>query len=108
MKNYVQEGENLELTAPVGGVVSGLPYKIGVLLVIAAVTKVAGEKFAGATEGVFKLKKASALVLAEGALVQWKISTGEIVASAGDFDLGYVTEAAGAGLVSVNVKLKAV
>ena len=59
MKNYVMEGEKLELTAPVGGVVSGKAYKIGALIVVATVTKAAGEKFVGITEGVVKMPKGS-------------------------------------------------
>lgn len=109
MKNYVQEGcKGLELTAPVGGVVSGKAYKIGGLLVIAAVTKAAGEKFACSREGVFKMPKASALVLAEGALVMHEDSTGEVVAAGGDWDFGYVVEAAPNGQSYALVALKAV
>jgi predicted RecA/RadA family phage recombinase len=111
MKNSIQEGKVLELTAPVGGVVSGRPYKIGALLVVAAVSKLAGEKFAGETEGVFKFVKDTVLVLAEGDLVEWDAATGKIVADgnvAGDYDLGYVTEAAGAGQLYAHVKIKAV
>lgn len=112
MKNYVQEGcKGLELTAPVGGVVSGKAYKIGALIVIAAVTKAAGQKFAGSREGVFKFSKASALVLAEGDEVKWDIETGTIVATAdvaGDYVIGYVTEAAPNGQTYAHVVLKAV
>lgn len=111
MKNSIQEGEVLELTAPVGGVVSGKPYMIGALLVIACVSALAGAKFNGATEGVFKFTKAGALVLAEGDTVKWDIETSTIVANAdvaGDFVLGYVTEAAINGQVYAYVKLKAI
>ena len=112
MKNYVQEGcKGLEMTAPVGGVVSGLPYKIGALILVAAVTKAAGEKFAGSREGVFKFSKASGLVLAEGDEVKWDAATGNIVATAdvaGDYVLGYVTEAAPNGQSYAHVVLKAV
>jgi predicted RecA/RadA family phage recombinase len=47
MDNYVQRGQVLELTAPVGGVVSGSAYLIGQLLVVATVDAAAGEKFSG-------------------------------------------------------------
>jgi predicted RecA/RadA family phage recombinase len=108
MKNYVMEGEQLELTAPVGGVVSGKAYKIGALIVVATVTKAAGEKFVGTTEGVVKMPKASALVLAEGAAVMHEDSTGEVVAAGGDWDFGYVVEAAPNGQAYALVKIKAV
>lgn len=60
MKNYVQRGEALDLTAPSGGVTSGVGYKIGAIIAIAAVSVAAGATFAGYTEGVFD-------VAAEGA-----------------------------------------
>lgn len=111
MKNFIQEGESLELTAPVGGVVAGKAYLIGAIIVIANISAAAGAKFTGSTKGVYKFVKDTALVLAEGAEVKWDIETGTVVATgdvAGDFVLGYVTEAVGAGVLSVNVKIKAV
>lgn len=71
MDNYIQPGDSIELTAPGGGVVSGTPYKIGQLLVIAAVTAAAGAKFNGHTTGVFKITKAGSQAWTEGALVYW-------------------------------------
>lgn len=71
MKNYVQPGDVLELTAPVGGVVSDTAYKIGQLLVVALVTAAAGEKFSGTRVGVHELPKVSAQAWTEGALVYW-------------------------------------
>lgn len=53
MKTFVQEGKALDLTAPEGGVTSGLGVMIGSLFAIAAVTAAAGETFAGYVEGVF-------------------------------------------------------
>ena len=59
MKNYVQDGNTLELTAPVGGVVSGTAYKIDSLVVIATVTAAAGESFVGQVTGVVEGPKES-------------------------------------------------
>jgi predicted RecA/RadA family phage recombinase len=53
MNNFVQEGNALDLVAPTGGVVGGKAYLIGSILVIAATTVVAGQLFAGWTEGVY-------------------------------------------------------
>ncbi|MBD1559605.1 DUF2190 family protein [Vibrio sp. S9_S30] len=45
--------ENLTLTAPAGGVEYGKPIKIGVVLVIPAMTVGEGENFTGEVQGVF-------------------------------------------------------
>ena len=66
MKNYKQPGEILTLTAPAGGVVSGLTYVIGTLLVIAQVSAAAGEQFTALREGVFTVVKKAAETWAEG------------------------------------------
>lgn len=55
MKNFVQPGETLDLTAPSGGVVSGKAYKIGSIIAVAAADAAQGDTFAGYTEGVFDL-----------------------------------------------------
>ena len=54
MNNYQQPGDVLELTAPAGGVTSGVPVQIGQLLVIPAVTVAATVAFNGQVVGVFK------------------------------------------------------
>jgi predicted RecA/RadA family phage recombinase len=71
MKNFVQPGEVLTLTAPAGGVVSGTGVKIGNLLVIATVTAAVGEKFTGIVVGVVEHAKLSAQAWTEGQLVNW-------------------------------------
>lgn len=71
MKNYVQPGDVLELTAPSGGVVSGTAYLIGSLLVIATVTAAQTEKFNGQVVGVVEHAKVSAQAWTEGVKVYW-------------------------------------
>jgi predicted RecA/RadA family phage recombinase len=71
MDNYVQPGESLEFTAPVGGVTSGTGVKIGDLLVIATFTAAAGEKFVGLRLGVVEHAKLSAQAWTEGQQVNW-------------------------------------
>lgn len=111
MKNFIQEGCNLELIAPSGGVVAGKVYMIGALLVVALTSAAVGEKFVGVTEGVFKIPKASALVLTAGEVVWHENTTGEAVAvgtSGADFVMGITIEAAGSGQFYALVKLKAI
>ena len=48
MKNYVQDDENIPLTAPAGGVVSGFAYLIGAIF---GTGTVAGADGAGAAAG---------------------------------------------------------
>lgn len=71
MQNFKQPGDVITLTAPAGGVVSGNAYKIGQLLVVAAVSALAGEEFEGKTTGVFILPKDTADVMTEGVPVYW-------------------------------------
>lgn len=71
MKNYVQEGCTLTMTAPAGGVVSGSAYLIGGLIVVAQISAAEGQPFEGATEGVFDLPKADSQAWVEGAKVYW-------------------------------------
>jgi predicted RecA/RadA family phage recombinase len=71
MRNYVQDGKALDLTAPTGGVVSGLVYKIGSIICVAAVTVAAGALFAAYTEGVYDIVSDTGVAWAEGDLVYW-------------------------------------
>lgn len=75
MKNYVQEGNVLELTAPSGGVVSGTPVKIGRFFVVPSTTALVGEKFSGLIEGVVDIPKVSAEPWTEGLLVWWNAAS---------------------------------
>ena len=74
MKNYVQEGICLDLTAPSGGVVSGLAYKIGSIICLASATVAEGYPFAGYVEGVYDVVAegaGSGQAWAEGDLIYW-------------------------------------
>ncbi|WJN60930.1 capsid cement protein [Pseudomonas sp. SO81] len=90
-KNYVQDGDSLTLIAPAGGVVSGNPYVIGTLAVVALVTAAAGEPFAARATGVFRLPCATGLT--QGAKVSLK--EGGLVAdgTASSFPFGKLTAA---------------
>jgi predicted RecA/RadA family phage recombinase len=71
MRNYVQPGKTITLTAPTGGVTAGLGYFIGGVFVIATGTVAATLPFEGMTEGVFDLAKTSAQAWSEGDDVYW-------------------------------------
>ena len=66
MKNFVQPGDALDLTAPAGGVVAGMMYLIGAIVCVAATTVAAGEPFAGWTEGVYDLPAEAGVAWGEG------------------------------------------
>lgn len=71
MRNFIQPGEVLTLTAPTGGVVSGGVYKIGLFIVVAASTVAQTLPFEGKLNGVFDVPKATGQAWTEGALVYW-------------------------------------
>lgn len=71
MKNYVQHGDTLDLTAPTGGVASGVPVKIGGQVVVPQVSAAEGKTFAAKTTGVFRLAKATGQSWAECVTLYW-------------------------------------
>ena len=90
MKTYERPGEELEFTAPAGGVTSGTGVKIGDILVIATTTAAAGERFLGLRVGVVEHAKLSAQAWTEGQRVLWDdvnkrfttVTTGNFIAGA--------------------------
>lgn len=77
-KNYVQDGNVLQLTAPTGGVVSGGIYAIGALVVVAIADAAAGQNFPAKTNGVWSVETTG--TLAAGDAVGLK--AGKVVAAA--------------------------
>lgn len=71
MKNYVHEGDALDLVAPVGGVTAGKGVKIGAIIAIAAVTAAAGVTFAGVVRGVIDVDSDTGTAWAPGDIVYW-------------------------------------
>lgn len=70
--NFIKPGHVVTLTAPTDGVVAGTCYLIGALLVFAKTTAAEGEKFEGATDGVYEnAPKTTGQSWAEGAKVYW-------------------------------------
>jgi len=109
MKNFVQQGKAIRLTAPSGGVVGGKGYVIGSLFVVAGTTADAGESFDGYTQGVYELTKDTTADFDAGEKVFFD-STGlrcEDSAS-GLYMIGVATEAAAAADTTVKVRLDGV
>ncbi len=72
MQNYSKSGDVITVTAPVGGVVSGVPVLIGAALFgIPAVTAAAGESFELLRKAQAPLPKAAALAITAGDQLYW-------------------------------------
>lgn len=71
MKNYVQHGDTIPLTAPSGGVVADTSYLIGAIFGVAMDTAVEGATFDLRRTGVFKFPKKSGEAWAEGDALYW-------------------------------------
>ena len=95
-KNFLSDGKVVELTAPVGGVVSGNAYQIGRFIVIATVTAAAGAKFNGGVEGIWAINKTTAEPWAEGIAVYLNTGTGlaSSLSSGGNLLIGGAVAAA--------------
>lgn len=70
MKTYLQRGETLTAIAPYA-VLSGNPFKVGALVLVAVTTAALGGTVEGMTQGVFILPKASAQAWAAGDKIYW-------------------------------------
>ncbi len=75
MKTYHQKGEVMTLTAPSGGVVSGVPLLIGSLFVVPMISAAEAELFSALAEGVVSYTKTSAQAWTECLKVYWNTST---------------------------------
>lgn len=108
MKNYIQSGKALDLTAPVGGVTSGMALLIGALLVVPVADAAEGETFAGETMGVFELPKANQ-AFTEGAKLYWSTSNENLTTTAsGNTLVGVAAAAAASGDTTAHVRLDGV
>lgn len=110
-ENFVQDGDVLDLTAPTGGVVAGMAYLIGALLVIALGDAAEGAPFRGKTGGVFSgLPKTSAQAWTVGARLQWNDTTKVFTTATttGLFPVGVAAEAASNPSDSGTVRLDGV
>lgn len=104
---FIQPGHVLDHT-PGSDVANGALVVMGVRVGIALTDIASGATGAVRVEGVFSLPKLSTDVIAQGALVYWDASPGEITTTAsGNTLAGYAVEAAGNGVLTCKVKINA-
>jgi predicted RecA/RadA family phage recombinase len=105
MRNYVQPGDTLTLTAP-AEIISGGVVIVGSIIGVANGDAANGAPFDVDTVGVFTLPKVSALGIAAGDVVYWDATAGLVNKTAsGNTKLGVATAAAANPSASVTVRL---
>ncbi|MBN2204302.1 MAG: DUF2190 family protein [Thermoleophilia bacterium] len=82
MKTSIEPGRVIELTAPVGDVVSGTAYLIGSLLAVATKSAVAAAKFNALVKGIVDLPKADD-AWTEGVKLYWDDAAKKITTTSG-------------------------
>ena len=106
MKNFIQNGDVITVTAPAGGVTSGQSLLVGSLFGVVAYDALAGEPTEIATTGVFDLNKDAATVIGQGDRVAWDDTAREIaLPGVGLYPVGIATLAAGDSATTVTVRL---
>jgi predicted RecA/RadA family phage recombinase len=105
MKNFVQDGTVIAITAP-AAVKSGDFLVVGSLAGVCAADGNTGDIIQLQVEGVFALPKA-AVALAQGQRAYWHVANKNVVAAAGAgiCSIGAVTEAAGSTAPTCRVRL---
>lgn len=104
MKNYVQKGENLTLTAP-RDLLSGEGFVVGSIFAVASADAKQGEPVLGVTEDVFDLPKAAGAVTA-GQKVFWDNTAFAVTTTAtNNTPIGAAIQAAASGDATARVKL---
>ncbi|MFD1328289.1 DUF2190 family protein [Mycoplana ramosa] len=108
MKNFIQPGKSIDISAPAGGVTSGLIVVIGSLVGVTAAAALEGEAVSISTEGVFELPKVSALAIAVGDKVYWDAAAKVVTkTTTGNTLVGIAVEAAANPSPTVKLKLGA-
>lgn len=109
MKNFIQPGDMITVTAPADGVTSGQGVVVGNLFGVAAITAVEGESVEIATVGVYELPKLASAVIAAGARIAWDGTAKQVVLpGTGMIPIGIAILAAGNGATTVRVRLDGV
>lgn len=104
MKNFVQKGENLTLTAP-RALASGAGFLAGAIFAVASADAANGAPVVGVTEGVFDLPKATGAVT-PGAKAYWDNTAFVLTTNAsGTVLVGAFTQAAASADATARVKL---
>lgn len=71
MKNQVQNGDAINVPAPIGGVVSGQLVVVGILYGVAGIDAAAGVIVPLSNKGVFSLPKKSTETWSNGEAIYW-------------------------------------
>ena len=109
MKNFVQPGKALNLTAPSGGVTAGVALLIVGLIVVPATDADETKTFSGHTEGVFTLAKNAGEAFAEGDVVYFDVSEGDFTKTAtGNYRAGVAVAAALSAATEADIRLDGV
>jgi predicted RecA/RadA family phage recombinase len=105
MRNFIQRGDTLSLTAPTDAKAGDLVV-IGAFAGVAAVDAKAGEAVEVALTGVFALPKTTGIALAAGGKAYWDAAAKAVTTEDdGNRLIGAATAAALAAATSVNVRL---
>ncbi|WP_208350399.1 DUF2190 family protein [Pseudaestuariivita rosea] len=105
MKNYVQAGENITVTAEAAAT-SGDGVRVGTLFGIASGVAEIGDSLVLVTEGVFEMPKVATDDMAVGAAVYWRSSDGLVTTTAsGNTKVSVAIMAAGNPSSAVRVRL---
>lgn len=107
MKNFLQEGDTLEFTAPSGGVTSGSGVKIGDTFGVAQVTVAQGVTFNMRIKGVVLLPKAGTITPAQGVKLYWDDTNKNVTNSAsGNTLIGVHASAVAAGASDATIAVR--
>lgn len=107
MKNFVQEGKTITVTAP-ANVASGQLVVAGSIVGVAAFDAASGAEVEVTMEGVFELPKVATDVIAQGDRLYWDSGQAKLTKTAGTGSkpmVGVATVAAGNGVTTVNCLL---
>ena len=108
MQNFVQPGNTIPITAPVGGLSSGDPVLSGSCFGVAAADAAAGATVEIALTGVFDLPKHSGDVVTVGAPLYWNGTNVSTTQGSDDVLIGAATAAAGGSAATVRVRLNGI
>jgi len=107
MKNYVQEGKTITVTAP-AAVTSGQLVVVGSIVGVAGFDAALGADVEVVTQGVFELPKIATDVINQGDKLYWDSGQAKLTKTAGTGSkpmVGVATAAAGNGVIAVNCLL---
>lgn len=103
MKNYFRKGDVVGMVAPVGGAVSGVPFRVGKIFGVPTKNADAGEVVQCQRNGVFGLTKKTGVAFAQGAELYWDEDDKEVTDVAADgVSFGYADAAAAEGDATVD------